>query len=290
MKGICTHVIKHNILPERVDVEDYPTDEIIAALNTSIEEGMHAELKLNDILTLRDVKVDMISPGTYSLAFEMNRQDDAEQGNYVIDALAAMLYAQKGFLPVTHVVDTLRQRVRTAVPENIRADIDLKDGVILAHIGGKMTKMPLGIVYTQHLLTGPMVLSWSDNELRMSHNMPTAHEMEQWFTMHNQTLLDGIEDMPEVAACCLVCTGVGGDGRPQYAYMVALMNGSCVTTAMDPGQIFCMVKTGKCPEVDLDPVEGQGINLTVYNDELLPEALPFLDQITDYQLGLTARL
>ena len=290
MKGLCTHIVKHHALPERTDVEDYPTYEIIAALNYPIEEGEHMHLELNDVLTLRDVTATMINSGTYSLAFELDRQDDAERGNYVKDALAAMQYSQKGFLPVNHVVSTLRQRVRTAVPENIRADIELKDDVILAHIGGKTTKMPLGIVYTQHLLTGPMLLSWSDNELRMNHNMPTAHEMEQWLTMHNQTLLDSIEGMPDVAACCLVCTGNGRDGRPQYAYMVALMNGSCVTTPMDPGQIFCMVKTGKCPEVDLEHVEGQGINLTVYNDELLPEALPFLDQITDYQLGLTARL
>lgn len=289
MKGLCTHVVKHHALPAH-GVENYPTYEIIAALNYHVEEGEHVHLELNDILSLRLVRVSLVSPGIYSLAFHEDDQDDAEQGNYVMDALAAMQYAQKGFLPVTHVVDTLRQRVRTAVPENIRADIELKDDFILAHIGGKTTKMPLGVVYTQHLLTGPMVLSWSDNELRMNHNMPTAHEMEQWFTMHNQTLLDSIEDMPDVAACCLICTGNGPDGRLGYAYLVSLLNGSCTTTPMDPGQIFCMVKTGKCPEVNLEHIEGQGINLTVFNDELLPEALPFLDQITDHQLALTARL
>lgn len=290
MKGLCTKIIKHHALPEH-GVEGYPTYEIIAELNYPIEEGEHSNLELNDVLTLRAVRVDLINPGTYSLAFELDQQDDAEQGNYIMDALAAMQYAQHGFLPVQHVIDTMRERIRSVVPDDIQISVELDQGIVSVTVGGSATKMPLGVVYTQHLLTGPMVYSWANNELRLNHNMPPVHMVEQWFVMHNQMLRDNIEDLPDVAACCLVCLGNGADGRLHYAYAVAMMDGSFTTTPMNIGQIICMVNTGKCPEVEIVPAEGgNGINLSLLNDELLPEALTHLDAITDYQLGLTARL
>jgi len=295
MKGLCTKIIKYGELEKREGIADYPTYEIIAELNYPIEEGEHLRLELNDILTLRDVQVSLLRPGVYSLAFNFNRQNEMDDGdymqNYVANAVAAMYYAQQGFLPVQQVIDTLRDSVRAAVPADISTSVELDSEVVIVTVAGVPSRLPLCVLYKQYLLTGPMVLTWSNNELRINHNLPTAHEMEQWFTMHNQTLLDGIEDMPDVAACCLTCVGNGPDGRLQYAYFVAMMDGSCVSTPIESAQIYCMVKTGKCPEVDLsEAADGSGLMLSVFNDDLLPAALPFLEHISHYQLGLTTRL
>lgn len=290
MKGLCTKIIKHDELHERPDVADYPTYEVVAQLSYPIEEGEHMHLELNEMLTLRDVKALQLHGDVYSLTFDIDHQDEYADCN-TRDVLAAMQYAYHAEVSVGEVVTAMRQNIRAAVPEEITAEVTLEGTVIRVKLADGIHNLPLRSVYLQHLLNGPMRFTWRENDdggLRMHFNMPPEAELTEWFTQHNLVLRDAIKDIPEVAACCLALTSEKSRDL-SYGYIVVMMNGGMMVTPMNIGQILCMVASGRQPEVEA-LFGAEGLNLTVHNDDLLPQALPYLEQITDEQLALTASL
>lgn len=291
MKGLCTTIIKHHVLPEH-GVEGYPTYEVIAELSYPIEEGEHQHLELNDVLTLREVQANQLHGDVYSLTFNLEHQDKyREQTAPTQDVLAAMFYAQQGFLKVSQVISAMRERIRAVVPQDIEVLVELEGPILHVKIGVTDYFPSLRAMYLQHLLTGPMIYTWHLDgvNLRMQHNMPDAQLVESWFEAHNKALFNSIKDTPEVAACCLACTNYNR-GMLDYHYIVVLMNGTCNMIKMDTGQVLAMVQSGKQPEVKAAFVAGEGLDLAVYNDSLLPLALPFVEELTDEQLALTASL
>lgn len=325
MKGLCIKVLKHHALKERPDVADYPTYEVIAELSYPIEEGYHPQIKLNNLLELRevnamlldretyrvnvddqafeqlkqgtpvdlsDVKANVFTRNVYSLTFDLDCQDDNEHEASMSDLLQATMFAQQNFPTVLSIVDELRDRIRAVVPATIDTHVQLVGKVIEVKIADAVYPLPLRIVYEDWILCSGMLFTWKqddDQGLRMQYNLPPFEQASDWFVEHNTRISNLAHVWPAVAGCALVFRPLPS-GEIEYVYITMLKDGGYSETKMRTSQILNLIRAETQPSVTVSYSEGQGMLLEVDIEPLLPDAVLALEHYTDKQLALTALL